>query len=70
MNKQELIKHFQEQKRIAEKEIAFWQAQPDTVPEKPKLRHGDFGINEENNPRITFFNYGTDSGERKYFCLF
>ena len=44
MNKQELIAHFQEQKRIAEQEIAFWQAQPDDVPEKPKLRHGDFGI--------------------------
>lgn len=37
MNKQELIAHFQEQKRIAETEIAFWQAQPDDVPEKPKL---------------------------------
>jgi hypothetical protein len=43
MNKQELIAHFQEQKKVAEVEIAFWQAQPDDVPDKPKLGHGDFG---------------------------
>lgn len=56
MNKQELIDHFQEQKEIIEKEIAFWQAQPDDVPEKPELRHGDFGVNETGSNRITFHN--------------
>ncbi len=44
MTKQELIAHFQEQKKIIEREIVFWQAQPDAEAEKPKLRHGDFGI--------------------------
>lgn len=44
MNKQELIAHFQEKKSIIEKEIAFWQAQPDDAPEPPKLGHGDFGV--------------------------
>ncbi len=52
MTKEELIKHFQEQKRIAEKEIAFWQAQPDDGPEKPEPRHGDFGY-DRGFPRLT-----------------
>ena len=48
MNKQELIAHFQEQKKVAEREIAFWQAQPDEEnAEKPKLGHGDFGLDDE-----------------------
>lgn len=51
MNKQELIAHFQEQKKIIEEEIAFWQAQPDAEAEKPKYRHGDFGI-EGRYPRL------------------
>lgn len=70
MTKQELIDHFQEQKKVIEKEIAFWQAQPDDEPEKPKLRHGDFGINEESNPRISLFSIGTDGGNREDYCLF
>ncbi len=44
MTKQELIAHLQEQKKIIEREIVFWQTQPDAEAEKPKLRHGDFGI--------------------------
>ena len=64
MNKEELIAHFQEQKEIIEKEIAFWQAQPDAEAEKPKLRHGDFGPNKEGNNRIVLFQHGTtDKGE-------
>lgn len=50
MNKQKLIAHFQEQKEIIEKEIAFWQSQPDTEAEKPELRHGDFGISKAGLP--------------------
>ncbi len=38
--------------------------------EKPKLRHGDFGINEEGNPRITLFHHGSDGGKREDSCLF
>ncbi len=58
MTKNELIEHFQEQKRIAEKEIAFWKAQeegliaPDAEPEKPKLGHGDFGIGYDKRPFV------------------
>ena len=37
MTKQELIAHFQEQKKIIEREIVFWQAQPDAEAEKPKV---------------------------------
>ncbi len=57
MNKQELIAHFQEQKRIAESEIAFWQAQPDDKSEKPKLRHGDFGTNKDNSSFVATEGY-------------
>ena len=36
--------------------------------EKPKLRHGDFGINKANNARIVLFHYGdSDSGKRDDF---
>ncbi|KKK87005.1 hypothetical protein LCGC14_2757590 [marine sediment metagenome] len=52
MTKQELIAHFQEQKKIIEREIVFWQAQPDAEAEKPKLGHGDFGTNKEGDLRL------------------
>ena len=52
MTKQELIAHFQEQKKIIEREIVFWQAQPDAEAEKPKRRHGDFGITNAGHYRI------------------
>ena len=59
MTKQELIAHFQEQKKIIEREIVFWQAQPDAEAEKPKYRHGDFGYSGEPcYPRIVL---GKDS---------
>ncbi len=47
MTKQELIAHFQEQKKIIEREIVFWLAQPDAEAEKPKRRHGDFGYSDK-----------------------
>ncbi len=52
MTKQELIAHFQEQKKIIEREIVFWQAQPDAEAEKPKIGHGDFGITNAGHYRI------------------
>jgi hypothetical protein len=36
--------------------------------EKPKLRHGDFGINKANNARIVLFQFGdSNSGKRDDF---
>ena len=58
MNKQELITHFQEQKKVIEKEIAFWQAQSDTEAEKPKLRHGDFGYDKDGEVCLALYAQG------------
>ena len=34
--------------------------------EKPKIRHGDFGLNKANNARIVLFQFGSsNSGERE-----
>ncbi len=60
MTKQELIAHFQEQKKIIEREIVFWQAQLDAEAEKPELRHGDFGYDHDGDACLNL--YARDSG--------